>query len=148
MPYIILIGHWCDIIIVNAHAPTEDKIDDVKGRFYKELEQVFDKYPKHYMEILLGDFSAQVSKENIFKPAIENETLHEISSDNGVRAGNFATLKNPTVKSTMFPHHNTHKFTWTSPDGKTHNKIEHILLDSPGIQVYLMSDHSGQQIMY
>jgi hypothetical protein len=42
---------------------------------------------------------------------------------------NFATSKNFTVKSMMFPHHNIHKYTWTSPDGKTHNQIDHILID-------------------
>jgi hypothetical protein len=29
----------------------------------------------------------------------------------------------------MFSHHNVHKFTWTSPDGKMHNQIGHILVD-------------------
>jgi hypothetical protein len=29
----------------------------------------------------------------------------------------------------MFPHRNTHKFIWTSPDGKMHNQIDHILID-------------------
>jgi hypothetical protein len=29
--------------VLNVHAPTEDQIDDIKDRFYEELEQVFDK---------------------------------------------------------------------------------------------------------
>jgi hypothetical protein len=45
MLYIILRGCWCDIIVLNVHAPTEDEIDDVKDRFYEELEQVFCKFP-------------------------------------------------------------------------------------------------------
>jgi hypothetical protein len=42
MSYIILKGRWCDIIVLNVHAPTEDKDDDIKESFYEELEQVFD----------------------------------------------------------------------------------------------------------
>jgi hypothetical protein len=55
--------------------------------------------------------------------------LHEISNDNGVRLVNFATSKNLRVKSTIFPHRNFHKYTWASPDGKTHNQLDHILVD-------------------
>jgi hypothetical protein len=36
------------------------------------------------MEILLGDFNAKVGREDIFKPTLWNESLHEISNDNGV----------------------------------------------------------------
>jgi hypothetical protein len=40
MSYMILRGRWCNIIVLNVHDPTEDKIDDIKDRFYEELEQV------------------------------------------------------------------------------------------------------------
>jgi exonuclease III len=39
MSYIILKGRWCDIVL-NVHAPIEDKDDDIKDSFYEELEQV------------------------------------------------------------------------------------------------------------
>jgi hypothetical protein len=44
--YIILRGHWFVIIVLNVHAPTEDKTDDLKDSFNGELESVFDKYLK------------------------------------------------------------------------------------------------------
>jgi hypothetical protein len=79
MSHIILRGCWCHINVLNIHVPTEEKIDDVK-----ELERVFDKFPKYHTLILLGDFNAKVGREDIFKPTIGNESSHEISNDNGV----------------------------------------------------------------
>jgi len=38
--YIVLRGRWCNIIVLNVHAPSEDKCDDSKDSFYEELEQV------------------------------------------------------------------------------------------------------------
>jgi hypothetical protein len=29
-------GRWSDMIIVNLHAPSEDKDDDIKDRFYED----------------------------------------------------------------------------------------------------------------
>jgi exonuclease III len=65
MSYINLKGRWCDIIVLNVHAPTEDKEDDIKESFYEELEQVFDQFPGYHMKILLGDFNAKVGREDI-----------------------------------------------------------------------------------
>jgi hypothetical protein len=114
--------------VIGCHAPTEDKTDDVKDSFYEEMERVFGKFPKYHMKTLLGDFNAKVGREDIFKPTIRNESLHEIGNDNGVRLVNFATSENIKVKRTMFPHRNIHKYSWTSPDGKSHYQIDHILV--------------------
>jgi exonuclease III len=110
MSYITLKGRWCDIIVLNVHTPTEDKDDDIKDRFHEELEQVFNDFPRYHMKTLMGDFSAKVGREDIFKPVIGNETLREASIDNGVRVVNFATSKNLIVKNT-FPHRDIHKHT-------------------------------------
>ena len=69
----------------------------MKGSFYEEIEEVFDHFPKYHMKILLGDFNAKVGREDIFKPIIGQESLHQDSNDNGVGNVNFATSKNLVV---------------------------------------------------
>ena len=39
---ITLKGRLRDIIVLNVHAPTEDKDDDIKDSFYEEIERLFD----------------------------------------------------------------------------------------------------------
>jgi hypothetical protein len=69
-----------------------------------------------------------------------------MSSDNGVRLVNFVTYKNLRVRGTMFPHRNIHKYIWTSPHWKTHNQIDHILVDRrrhsnvPGVRSFRAAD--------
>jgi hypothetical protein len=74
----------------------------IKDSFYKEPEQVSDQFPRYQMKILMGDFNAKVEREDIFKPIIGNESLHEASNDNRVRVVNFATLKNPVSRAQHF----------------------------------------------
>jgi hypothetical protein len=76
------------------------------------------------MENLLETFIAKVDTEDIFKPKNGNESSH----DNTIRVVSFAKYKNLTVKSIIFPHHNIHKYTWTSLDSKTNKQIDHILI--------------------
>jgi hypothetical protein len=52
---------------------------------------MFDKFPKHHMKILLGDFKAK-------QQTIGNENLQDISNDNGVRVVKFASSKNLSQK--------------------------------------------------
>jgi exonuclease III len=59
MSYTILRGRWCNIIVVNVHAPCKDTTDDIKDSFYEELGRVFDQFPRYDAKILLDDFNAE-----------------------------------------------------------------------------------------
>ena len=85
------------------HAPSEEKSDDSEDSFYAVLEQVFNDFPNYHIKMILRDFNAEVGRENVFKSAIQNESLHQGSND-GVRIVNFTTSKKFVVKSMMFPH--------------------------------------------
>ena len=51
--YIVLKGRWCNIIVLNVHAPSEESSDGAKDNFYEELEQVFFyNFPEYHMKIL------------------------------------------------------------------------------------------------
>jgi hypothetical protein len=39
MSYIDLIGRWCNTIVLNVQASSEEKSGDSKDSFYEELEQ-------------------------------------------------------------------------------------------------------------
>jgi hypothetical protein len=93
MSYTTLNDLRCDIIVLNVHAPTEDKDDVIKESFYEELEQVLHQFLRHNMKILLGDFNGKEGREDIFKTIIDNKRLHEANNDNLVTVVNFATSK-------------------------------------------------------
>jgi hypothetical protein len=47
----------------------------------------------------LGDFNANIGREDIFNPISGNESSHEISNNNGVRILNFKTSKTQLSKA-------------------------------------------------
>jgi endonuclease/exonuclease/phosphatase family metal-dependent hydrolase/ribosomal protein S28E/S33 len=118
-----------NVWLINIHAPTEDKDDDIKDEFYSLLEYTYDSLPSNDMKIVLGDFNAKVGKEETYKGTIGGHSLHDTSNDNGQRVVDFASSRNIVVSSTFFPHRNIHKRTWASPDGVTFNQIDHVLTD-------------------
>jgi hypothetical protein len=147
MSYKILIGSWCNVNVLNVHASTEDETYDGKGTFYEELDRVFRTLPKYHTKILLGNVNAKVGWEDIFTLTIGNQSLQEISNDNGFRLVNFATSKNLSVRSTMFSYRNIHEYTSTSLDRNFHNQIDYILVDNRMHSNVLDVRSSGQQIV-
>ena len=74
-------------------------------------------------------YNAKVGQETIYQPTIGKHSLHETTNENGLRLIDFAMSKNIVVSGTYFPHKDIHKMTWWSPDGRTNNQIDDVLID-------------------
>lgn len=123
-------GKFYNFSLISCHAPTEAASDDEKDEFFDKLERSFDNCPKSDIKIILGDFNAQIGREECHKPTIGMHSLHEESNDNGLRLISLATSRGLVVGSTLFPGKRIHKATWKSPDGSTCNQIDHILISA------------------
>ena len=60
-----------NITFVNAYAPTEDTADEIVDELYETLQSVCNELPKRDAIITLGDFSAKLSKEQIYRVSQE-----------------------------------------------------------------------------
>ena len=81
------------------------------------------------MKINLGDFKAKVWRENIFKPTIGNQSLHQESNENCVRIVNIALQKIYMLRARCSHTETCIKYTWNSPDEETHKQVDHTLID-------------------
>jgi len=63
------------------------------------------------IRIVLGDFNAKLKKESIFRTTIGNHSLHDETSENGLRLIDFASGGGLIVKNTMFSHKDIYKGT-------------------------------------
>jgi endonuclease/exonuclease/phosphatase family metal-dependent hydrolase len=122
-------GRFHNYSIFSAHAPTEHKDATEKDTFYDMSEKEYEKCPKHDNKIILGDFNAKIGQEENLKPVIGMNSLHKESNDNGMRLISYAASMDMVIGSTLFPHKNIYKACWKSPDGRTTNQIDHVLID-------------------
>jgi endonuclease/exonuclease/phosphatase family metal-dependent hydrolase len=86
--------------------------------------------PSNVIKVVMADFNAKVDREQWFRPVIGNESLHNISNNNGERLISFATTRGMTISSTQFQHKNIHKHTWISTGSSVKNQIDHMMIDS------------------
>jgi hypothetical protein len=126
--YIVLRGRWWNIIVLNANAKSEHKSDDLKNNLTRKWSKFFIIFPgfiwKFYHVILMQKWGERLSSNRQL-----GMSAYIRISDDGIRIVNLSTSKKVVVNSTMFPHWNIHKYTWTSPDGQTNIQIDYILID-------------------
>jgi len=119
-----------NLTLINIYAPTEDKMDIEKEKFYDDLQTVLDRTPKSDIVIVLGDANAKLGKEDVYNEVSRKQTLHKLWNRNGEMLLEFALGNNLKVMSTQFQHKKIHKGTWLAPDQRTLNQIDHVMISS------------------
>ncbi|XP_068211710.1 craniofacial development protein 2-like [Palaemon carinicauda] len=120
---------WFKTIVICVYAPTEEGTEEEKDDFYDSLQQTINGTSKQDIIMLMGDFNAKIGSETeAFVPRNGNESLHVTSKDNGLKLISLAPANNFVIGGIIFPHKEIHKQTWRSPDRRTNNQIDHILI--------------------
>ena len=121
---------WFSCTLINVHAPTNEKREEIKEEFYSLLEQNINQIARSDIKIILGDFNAKVGKESIYKPTIGNESLHNETKNYLIKMIQFAIYNGLNVRSKTFPYKDIHKETWYSADSRTANQTDRILISN------------------
>jgi len=127
--YLRLKAKWFSCILINVHAPTNKKMEEVKEEFFNLIEQNINQISNSDIKIILGDFNAKAGKGDIYKPTTGNESLHNETNNNGIKMIQFAISKDFNTRST-FPHKDNNKTTWYSAENRTVNQTVHVLISN------------------
>jgi hypothetical protein len=69
-------GKFNNLSIIRLHAPTEEKTNEEKEKFYEDLQTVHNKIPKHDIVKILGDLNTKIGKEDVYQNVAGKRTLH------------------------------------------------------------------------
>ena len=116
--------------VVQVYAPTNEADEEFKDSFYGMLQRVTDEIPRHDMIMMMGDWNAKIgARQEGEDGVVGRQGLGVERSENGVRFVSFCAANNLAIVSTMFPHKNIHKYTWTAPNGRVRNQIDHVAVN-------------------
>lgn len=128
---VCLNSKFCKLTILQCYAPTNEAEEEVKEDWYEQLQMAVSKVPQHDVHLLTGDMNAKVGTDNSNNERAMARYGCGERNNNGKCLVDFCMNNNNLVISgTIFPHKNIQKLTWQSPDGRSLNQIDHIIINS------------------
>jgi hypothetical protein len=99
--------------------------------FYDQLQTIIDKTPKTDILIIMGDLNAKVGTEWTQWENVLGKHGYGQVNDRGEKLLNFCAVNDLSISNTMFKQSkSSRQWTWESPDQKTHNKIDYIMINN------------------
>ena len=85
--------------------------------------------PRQGVFIVAGDLNAQVGSDNTSSYRAMRTHGCGTMNNNGERLVEFCSMNNLVIGGTLFQHRDIHKLTWSSPNGRVKNQIDHLMID-------------------
>ena len=115
--------------MVQAYAPTSDAMDEEKDEFYNPLRDTVSSCNRNDMIVVMGDLNAKVGNNYTNREEVMGKFGVGVINDNGEMLCDFCSANGFIINGTIFPHKDIHKLTRRSPDGRTVNQIDHVLVN-------------------
>jgi len=122
-------GRHVNITIIQCYAPTNDSDENDKEEFYNLLQTETEKTPRHDILVVMGDLNAKVGNDSTDYERVMGKHGVGTKNNNGERLLDFCDLNNLVIGGTLFTHHDIHKLTWNSPNGRDRNQIDHLMIN-------------------
>ena len=114
--------------IVSAYAPTMTNPDEVKDKFYDDLDSVISAAPQTDKLILLGDFNARVGTDHqTWEGVIGSEGVGKCNS-NGLLLLMKCAEHELLITNTVFHLPTRRKTTWMHPRSKHWHLIDYVIV--------------------
>jgi hypothetical protein len=99
--------------IIQTYAPTTSRIGQDQ---------------KRDITLVMGDLNAKVGSDNQDRECTMGSQGAGNINENGELFCDFCATNGLVIGGTLFQHKTVHKVTWSSPDGRTENQIDHVAI--------------------
>ncbi|KAJ2950085.1 hypothetical protein O0L34_g11426 [Tuta absoluta] len=114
--------------VISVYAPTLDKSDDIKDKFYEEVSQCLDSINAREQILLLGDFNARVGRDYGAWPGVLGRHGVGNMNSNGQLLLSLCAQYDLAISNTMFRLAAKHKTTWMHPRSKHWHLIDYAIM--------------------
>ena len=122
-------SRFAKLTIIQVYAPTNGAEDESKEEFYEQLQREVEETPRHDALIVMGDLNAKIGEGNEGWEKVMRQHGLGRMNENGERLATFCGNNDLVIGGSLFKHRDIQKITWTSPNARDQNQIDHIIIN-------------------
>lgn len=120
-------GQPININIIQVYAPTSESTEEEIQKFYNDLNTAMRQCKHHEVNIVMGDLNAKVGEEQ--DTDVTGKFGLGRRNERGEMLVDWARNNNMIIGNTWCHQHPRRLWTWKSPDNKTRNQIDYIMIN-------------------